>query len=212
MTPVKIRIMAASGGYMPKIVDYEARRKEIAEKTVSVLVRDGFRELKLGKVADLCGIGRTTIYQYFRNVGQIIDFALADVFDRLHSEIEAVSRDSGINPAGRLLRVMDYLERVAILDKEPMILVLDFLLHPNREMPGVQFDVQENVRSLRIGLERVLAAAIAAGEIRQIDAKSMAFTLFSFVEAATVHSALYDNISLDNTLRDMRILIEGLHA
>ncbi len=197
---------------MPKIVDYDARRHEIAQKTVSVLVRDGFRELKLGKVADLCGIGRTTIYQYFRNIGQIIDFALADVFKRLDAEIDAVAKDQGIKPTDKLLRVMDYLERVAILDKEPMILVLDFLLHPNREMPGVCFDVQEHVRSLRVGLERVLAVGIEAGEIKPVDPKSMAFTLFSFVEAATVHSALYDNISLENTLRDMRILMEGLRA
>jgi len=197
---------------MPKIVDYDARRHEIAQKTVSVLVRDGFRELKLGKVADLCGIGRTTIYQYFRNIGQIIDFALADVFRKLDAEINAVAGDQGIRPTDKLLRVMDYLERFAIMEKEPMILVLDFLLHPNREMPGVGFNVQEHVRALRVGLERVLAVGIEAGEIKPVDPKSMAFTLFSFVEAATVHSALYDNISLENTLRDMRILMEGLRA
>ncbi len=195
---------------MPKIVDYDARRREIADKTVAVLVRDGFRELKLGKVAALCGLGRTTIYQYFRNVGQIIDFALAEVFQRMHTEIDAVRRDEALAPAGKLLRVMDYLERVAILDKERMILVLDFLLHPKREVPGVGFNVQAEVRTLRVGLERVLEAAVEAGEIRPLDAKSMAFTLFSFIEAATVHSALYDNISLEDTIRDMRILIQGL--
>jgi len=195
---------------MPKIVDYEARRREIADKTVSVLVRDGFRELKLGKVAALCGLGRTTIYQYFRNVGQIIDFALAEVFARLHAEMDAVAKDTELAPSGKLLRVMDYLERVAILDKERMILVLDFLLHPKREVPGVGFNVQAQVRTLREGLERVLVAAVEAGEIRPLDAKSMAFTLFSFIEAATVHSALYDNISLEDTIRDMRILIQGL--
>ncbi|PKL24654.1 MAG: hypothetical protein CVV47_09470 [Spirochaetae bacterium HGW-Spirochaetae-3] len=197
---------------MPKIVDYDARRKEIAEKTVAVLVRDGFRELKLGKVADLCGIGRTTIYQYFRNIGQIIDFALADVFRTLNAEIDAVTHDQGIKPTDKLLRIMDYLERVAILDKESMILVLDFLLHPNREMPGVGFNVQEHVRALRVGLERILTIGIDAGEIRPLDPKSMAFTLFSFVEAATVNSILYGNISLEDTLRDMRILMEGLRA
>lgn len=197
---------------MPKIVDYDARRKDIADKTVSVLVRDGFRELKLGKVASLCGIGRTTIYQYFRNVGQIIDYALADVFKRLDAEIVSALADSSLAPTGKLLRVMEFLERVAILDKERMVLVLDFLLHPKREVPGVEFDVQEHVRALRVGLERVLQAGVDAGELRPMDAKSMAFTLFSFVEAATIHSALYDNISLDTTLRDLRILLDGLKA
>lgn len=195
---------------MPKIVDTEARRREIAQKTVSVLVRDGFRELKLGKVAELCGLGRTTIYQYFKNVGAIIDFALAEVFEKLDAGIDAVYRNEKLAPADRLFHAMDYLEHVAILDKESMILVLDLLLHPKREMPGVKFDAQARLRSLREGLERILDAGIAAGDIRPLDARSMAFTLFSFVEAATLHSALYDNISLETTIRDMRILMEGL--
>ncbi len=197
---------------MPKIVDYEARRREIADKAVSVMVRDGIQEANLGKVADLCGLGRTTLYQYFRNIGEVVEFTLEEVFGRLDHDTSAMYDDPSIGAADKLLRIMEYLERAAVLDKGRMVLVLDFLLHPNRETPSVAFDVQEHVRKLRAGLERVLAAAIASGELRPIDSKSMAFTLFSFIEAATVHSALYDNISLEGTLRDIRLLIDGLRA
>lgn len=195
---------------MPKIVDYDARRKEIAEKTVAVMVRDGMGELKLGKVASLCGIGRTTIYQYFRNVGEIIDYSLASAFDHMESEMERLSRDEALPPVGKLMRAMEFLERVAILDKSQMVLVLDFLLHPNRQIPGVTFDVQEHVRQLRVRLEKVIKLAADAGEIRPVDAKSMAYTLFALIEAATVHSVFYDNISLEKTMRDTRLLLEGL--
>jgi hypothetical protein len=43
-----------------------------------------------------------------------------------------------------------------------------------------------------------------------MDSKSMAFTLFAFIEAATVHSVFYDNISLKDTMRDIDLLIDGL--
>jgi len=195
---------------MPKIIDYDAKRREIADKAAAVLARDGIMEANLGKVADLCGMGRTTLYQYFQNIGQLVDFTLAETFSRLDAEAEAILQDSSLPAVDRLVSLMQYLERVAILDKDRMVLVLDFLLHPRRETPGVSFDVQHHVRILRGELERMLDQAIASGEIVKVDAKSMAFTLFAFVEASTVHGALYDNISLEDSMRDINLLIAGL--
>jgi AcrR family transcriptional regulator len=195
---------------MPKIVDYDAKRQEIAAKAVSVLVRDGIQESNLGKVADCCGMGRTTLYQYFRNISELIEFTLAETFGKLDAEAASLRENRNMDALSRLLRFMQYLERVAIEDKGRMVLVLDFLLHPRRENSEIGFDVQEHVRILRSELELILADAVAAGALRPMDTQSMAFTLFAFIEAATVHGALYDNISLDNTMRDINLLIDGL--
>jgi AcrR family transcriptional regulator len=197
---------------MPKIIDYEAKRREIAAKAVTVLARDGIQEANLGKVADECGMGRTTLYQYFRNMGALIDFTLAETFERLDAQAYTLIRNSSLDPVERLRRFMRYLEGVAIIDKDRMVLVLDFLLHPRRLVPEVSFDVQERVRQLRGELELILAKAVEAGELRLADPKSMAFTLFAFIEAATVHGALYENISLDSTMRDIDVLIDGLRT
>jgi AcrR family transcriptional regulator len=195
---------------MPKIIDYEARRREIAASAAAVIARDGILEANLGKVADSCGLGRTTLYQYFRNIGELVDYTLTETFARLHSEAAKLQDDRGASALDRLLRFMSFLDEAAIRDKDRMILVLDFLLHPRRKNVGVSFDVQEHVRILRGQLEALVAEAVSSGELRELDAKSMAFTLFAFIEAATVHGALYDNISLENTARDIKLLIEGL--
>jgi AcrR family transcriptional regulator len=195
---------------MPKIVDYDAKRREIAAKAVSVLVRDGIQEANLGKVADCCGMGRTTLYQYFQNISELIEFTLAETFAKLDAEAASLREDRSMDALGRLLRFMQYLERTAIEDKGRMVLVLDFLLHPRRERSGIDFDVQEHVRILRGELELILSDAVAADALRPMDTRSMAFTLFAFIEAATVHGALYGNISLDSTMRDINMLIDGL--
>ena len=195
---------------MPKIIDYEARRREIADKAVTVLRRDGIREANLGKVADLCGLGRTTLYQYFRNINEVVEYSLEEFFSSLDAEASAIGSDPVLKPLDKLYRFVEHLERVAILDKDRMVLVLDFLLHPQRKTPGIEINVQERVRLLRAELEGILAQAAASGEIAVADTKSMAFTLFAFIEAASVHSALYDNISLEDTKRDIALLISGL--
>lgn len=195
---------------MPKIIDYEARRREIADKAVTVLRRDGIREANLGKVADLCGLGRTTLYQYFRNINEVVEYSLEEFFSSLDAEANAIGSDPELKPLDKLYRFVEHLERVAILDKDRMVLVLDFLLHPQRKTPGIEINVQERVRLLRAELEVIIAQAAASGEIAVADTKSMAFTLFAFIEAASVHSALYDNISLEDTKRDIALLISGL--
>jgi AcrR family transcriptional regulator len=197
---------------MPKIIDYEARRREIADKAVTVLRRDGIQEANLGKVADLCGLGRTALYQYFRNIDELVEFSLEEFFSSLDAKASALDSDPGLKPLDKLYRFVEHLERVAILDKDRMVLVLDFLLHPQRRTPGIDINVQERVRILRAELEGLLAQAVSAGDIIAVDTKSMAFTLFAFIEAASVHSALYDNISLEETKRDIALLISGLET
>jgi AcrR family transcriptional regulator len=196
---------------VPKIVDFDAKRREIAAQAVAVLVRDGILEANMGKIAVSCAMGRTTLYQYFRDIGELVDFTLAETFGSMNAEAEALLRNESIGAVDRLRRFMHYLVREAIEDKDRMVLVLDFLLHPHRVVPGVAFNVQQHVRVIRGELENILARAVKDGELRDVDSKSMAFTLFAFVEAATVHGALYDNISLENTLRDIDRLIFGLH-
>jgi Transcriptional regulator len=195
---------------MPKIIDYEAKRRDIADKASGVLAREGIWEANLGKVADSCGMGRTSLYQYFRNIGELVDFTLSETFGRLDAEAEVLRGDRDMNALDRLRRFMLFLEEEAIEDKDRMVLVLDFLLHPRREQKGIGINVQERVRILRRELEEILAEAVRSGELKPMDTKSMAFTLFAFIEAATVHSALYDNISLENTMRDIDLLIDGL--
>jgi AcrR family transcriptional regulator len=195
---------------MPKVIDFEEKRREISAQAVKVLAVEGIQASNLGKVATRCGMGRTTLYEYFPNMGKLVDFCLAETFEQLATETLAVREDRSLAATERLLKLMEFLESYANQNKDRMILVLDFLLHPKRETPGVSFDVPSHVRIIRSELERVLTEAVKAGEIQELDPASMAFTLFSFVEAASIHGALYDNLSLQSTLRDIKTLIQGL--
>lgn len=197
---------------MPKIVDFDARRREIAAKAVSVLVRDGIQETNLGKIADACGMGRTTLYEYFRNVGELVDFTLEETFSRLSADADAVRYDTSESGADRIVRLIRYIELFLFADRDRMILMFDFLFHPDRETPGVTFNIQEHIRKLRQGLGEIIAEAVNAGELKSVDPESMAFTLFAFIEGAAVHATLYDRALAEKTLRDIAVLIEGLKS
>ncbi len=195
---------------MPKVVDFDAKRREIAEKAVAVLVKNGIQETNLGKIAGHCGMGRTTLYEYFANVGELINFTLEETFRRLFADIDAIRDDRTGNATDRIIRYVKYIEAFLFAEKDRMILLFDFLFHPDRETPGVTFNSQEHIRTLRLGLQAIIEEAVKAGELKPVDPASMAFTLFASIEGATIHAVLYDRTLAEKTMRDLELLIEGL--
>ena len=52
---------------MAIIVEHEKRRHEILDKALEVFVDEGYEDATFQKIADKCGITRTTLYIYFKN-------------------------------------------------------------------------------------------------------------------------------------------------
>eukprot|EP01155_Anaeramoeba_flamelloides_P012691 Anaeramoba_flamelloidesa333171_63.p1 GENE.a333171_63~~a333171_63.p1 ORF type:complete len:171 (-),score=10.40 a333171_63:112-624(-) len=63
---------------MPKIVNKEERRKEIALSCKKLFIQRGMKALTISEVAKTAGIGKGTIYEYFENKDDII-FAIVDI-------------------------------------------------------------------------------------------------------------------------------------
>ncbi len=57
---------------MPKIVNKEERRKEIALSCKELFIEKGINALTIAEVAKTAGIGKGTVYEYFENKDDII--------------------------------------------------------------------------------------------------------------------------------------------
>ncbi|WP_419770327.1 MAG: TetR/AcrR family transcriptional regulator [Candidatus Marinarcus sp.] len=64
---------------MPKIVDKEQKRKDIAQACTLLLLENGIKDLTVSQVAITAGIGKGTIYEYFKNKEDIV-FEIINVF------------------------------------------------------------------------------------------------------------------------------------
>ncbi len=76
---------------MPKIVDKDKRRREIAAAVLERIIEEGF-SISVDRMADAAGLGKGTLYLYFDSRDEIIFTALSDwtetVFDRALSATE----------------------------------------------------------------------------------------------------------------------------
>ncbi|MBE1573174.1 TetR/AcrR family transcriptional regulator [Amycolatopsis roodepoortensis] len=72
---------------MPKIVDPDARRLEIAEAVFRVIQRDGLAQASLRSVAEEAGLAIGSVRHYFRGHDELIVFAMRSLGDRLEARL-----------------------------------------------------------------------------------------------------------------------------
>lgn len=91
----------------PKIVDKETKAREIARAAIPVFRRMGYHATRMLDIAEQAGVGKGTLYEYFRDKEAILRFELDRYFaDFQQGATEAVSRASGAIP--RLMALVEF--------------------------------------------------------------------------------------------------------
>ena len=100
---------------MPKIVDRDARRAEIAEAVMRVIARDGIEGASVRTIAAESGWSAGAVRHYFSSQDELLGFAADFVMRRIEGRLQAAI-DDGARP-GRA-RVTHLLEQLLPLDGE----------------------------------------------------------------------------------------------
>jgi len=130
---------------MAIIVDKIQKKKDIALSCKELFVRKGIRDLTISEVAKSAGIGKGTIYEYFKNkeeiVFEIVSILMQEHSEKLLSEIEQIecTKDK-IKKFSELFYNTDDYELREIY-KEFISITL---INPNDEM--IEFQTQSNER------------------------------------------------------------------
>ena len=66
---------------MPKIIDKEKKTAEISEAALKVFRERGFSRTRMEDIANAAGIGKGTIYEYFKNKVDILHFVVDQFFN-----------------------------------------------------------------------------------------------------------------------------------
>jgi AcrR family transcriptional regulator len=98
---------------MPKMVDHDARREEIAQALWRVVRRDGMRAASVRTVAAEADWSAGAVRYYFPDQAGLIRFAMNLVARRVETRISAIQPEGSITDI-----VLRYLEEVIPLDEE----------------------------------------------------------------------------------------------
>lgn len=181
----------------PRFVDKEEKKRDILKAAMRVFAQNGVVKTKMVDIAVAAGIGKGTIYEYFRSKEDIFAEAYHLVFQGTEAKIEAVI-DSDLEPEEKL--------------RQLMAVTLDGLLGDGGEFAGIMMAFwsegirNKNERILKIiDLEKVysefrglissiLAEGIKRGQFRKVDTFLTASVLIGTMDGILLQWIMYPDI------------------
>jgi len=88
---------------MPKVVDHEARRREIIDVVWRLIATDGLEAVTTRRIAEASGYANGVLLYYFKNKDEVITAAFEYVFDATNARVDAVCPDRYGLPGLRVL-------------------------------------------------------------------------------------------------------------
>ncbi|WP_425449391.1 TetR/AcrR family transcriptional regulator [Dethiothermospora halolimnae] len=194
---------------MPKIVNYIERKEEIAKESIKVFIDKGYYETKLSDIANKCGIGRTTLYQYFKNKDEIFKYAINHTIDSMRDSFEKILENSNLTFIEKIKKIIYSLAKEYKYNNS-IIIFIELWLILKRENKTIGEEIQNRSLEIRELFKELVSHGIKANEIIKVDCDSMGNTLYALVESFVLQLSLNDDFNIDDHLNNVDILIDGL--
>lgn len=197
----------------PMLIDKEVKKQEILLAAMKVFARKGVANTKMADVAEEAGIGKGTIYEYFKNKDDIF----AEAFHHFMEQMDTVM-------AKRLFKIYDPIEKIAALiagwieiiqnnSSDFIEILMDFWAEGVRyKHQATVFDMKKLYDEYRKMVAEILEEGIAKGKIRPVNTTLTASILIAAMDGLALQWVLDHNVFQFNEVADAltKSFIEGL--
>lgn len=180
---------------MAIVVEHDKRKHEILQKSLDVFVEQGYEDATFQKIADHCGITRTTLYIYFKNKHEIFLGSIKELLSELETNLRDIIKkdmDSIESLKQILFTIVDACEN----NKKLFSVLLNYLLQLKKAGVDTNERVRRRVIKMRHLLSTVLIKGIQKGEIRSVNVKDINELLYGMIEASIFRIAVLNQESV----------------
>jgi TetR/AcrR family fatty acid metabolism transcriptional regulator len=196
---------------LPRIVDKKKKAARIGSAAIGVFRKLGYHGARMVDIAEAAGIGKGTLYEYFRNKQEIFRFEFQRYFAAFESGAAAAMARAD-SPGERLLSLVEFaVDHVAEWEHHCAVYVDYFgSARVGEETPFSLSNVYARVEdTIRLLIEE----GQACGEIeRDLDPGATAELLVSVFEGVVLHGVFSERRGTPESLRDtaLRLITRGV--
>jgi len=195
---------------MSIVVEHEKRRHEILEKALDVFMDEGFEDVTFQKIADKCGITRTTLYIYFKNKREIFNFSIKQLLQALENDIKIIGNKEEISYQEKLIEIMMVIIERLEENSRLLSVVLNYLIYISKGGYDPDYRVRRRTMRLRHFLTNTLVEGIKAGEFNSsINVRDANELLYGFLESAVFRLTVFHHSSVDEIKDAVKLVVEG---
>ena len=197
---------------MSIVVEHDKRRHEILEKALDVFMDEGFEDVTFQKIADRCGITRTTLYIYFKNKRDIFNYSIKQLLQGLEEDIAKIRLEKSLSYVDQLKQVMIVILERLEENQRLLIVVLNYLSYLKKGDHDPDYRVRRRTVRLRHFLNAILIEGIRAGEFAKINVREANETLYGVLEAAVFRLSILHRSSIDDLKNAVDLLVQRFAA
>jgi AcrR family transcriptional regulator len=171
---------------MPKIVDKKEKAEIIAVAALKTFRECGYNKTRMVDIAQMAGMGKGTLYEYFKDKADILRFAFDQYFSVFSQGIlEAMAEKT--TPSDKILALIDFALRHAAEWEDHCAIYVDYFGAARIEERN-RFSLSDIYAEMKNILENLIKEAQSAGEIdEQFDPSAVAELLISIYDGIVLH-------------------------
>ena len=196
---------------MAIVVEHDKRRHDILERSLDVFATEGYEDTTFQKIADSCGITRTTLYIYFDNKKEIFVGSLKQILIAMELDLNAIIEDESLSAHDALSKmanlIIDYCEQNLKLFN----VLHSYLLGLKKANENPEKKIHRRIIRLRHLLSTVIIRGINSGEFKQdLNVHSVVELIYILVESSIFRIAVLEAKDLSEVRKAVEPAIDGL--
>lgn len=168
----------------PKFVDKEEKKKEIVKAAITVFAQRGFSNAKMEDVAKKAGIGKGTIYEYFKNKDELFFAIYEDVREQFNNTTFTGLKQQK-TASGALREFVHSSLKAFDVWQEFSFIILDFWSE-HRRGKAVHLRFNELYDESREDISEIIKAGIENGEFRKVDTLIAASAIIAVLDGLMI--------------------------
>ncbi len=177
---------------MAIVVEHEKRKHEILQKSLDVFVEEGYEDVTFQKIADRCGITRTTLYIYFKNKREIFLWSIKEMLSGLELSLNAIVSDQNLSSESALRQILSKLIDECQENRKTFSVLLTYLMQLKKSGIDPGERVRRRVIRLRHLMTTVIIRGIQSGEFKELNIRDMNELLYGLIESVIFRIAVLD--------------------
>lgn len=195
---------------MAIIVEHDKRRQEILQNALAVFVDEGYENVTFQKIADRCGITRTTLYIYFKNKCEIFSWSIKQLTERIELRLKEIVVEKNINAETALRETLGVLADECEKNAGVFSVVLYYLLGCKKKGDNPRERVRRRLIRLRHLIDGILIRGIKNGEFKKINVRTTYEMLYSLILSSIFRFSILGDNSIDAIRETLDLAVDGI--
>jgi len=159
------------------------KRELIIEAAIKVFARDGLEKGKIANIAQEAGIGKGTVYEYFRSKDDIFKAIEESVFKNFNIVFEGLN-STNLSPTEKLTTLMEQGMDMFMEMGDILLIIMELWAqvgrgHVHGSAPSLFVEYYDDYRKR---VESILEEGIKTGELREMNKEGVATLLLAFMD------------------------------